>query len=570
MTAKNIYIISSLILGGLLFAFHSQAATLYLSTKTESVAIGDTIEVDVKIDSEDISFNAAQANIKFPPEILEISFLDRSKSVFNFWLEEPNFSNSNGSVGFIGGSTAGFSGKSLQILKIVFKVKEIGTANLIFAEGAITANDGGGTNILSEMRGIQISSIPKQQLIEISRPIQIIRPPAPSRNLPQRPDIKIPLYPDSQRWHNFTSPFFVQWELPPDVTGVSTALNQSPGFIPFRSEGLFESKQFPALEDSIWYIHVRFRNNVGWGPTAHYRVAIDTAPPLSFTVGIAGETASDNPQPTVIYQTGDALSGLDHYEVKINGKSTTTLHSFLTFDPLPPKKYLIRAKAADKAGNATESALEIEILPIASPVITSISKDVFVGEGGLEIAGNSLPNTFILLSVKSKSGQNILSTIINSDKNGDWSTKIDQPLKKGWYFIEVTAQDGRGALSLAVKSDLFKAKERPLFTIAGFGITQFWFFAGLIIILIAGFLAGMISHHFWRVRVSRRIVVAQRDILATFGLIRKDVDKMLSAYLDKTIEEHEKTEIEFLLKKIKSNLDKAEKYITENIEEIDD
>jgi hypothetical protein len=121
------------------FPAAAEAATMFLVPKTETVSIGDEWEVDLRIDSEDVGFNAAQAAIRFSKDLLEITKLDRSRSIFNIWLEDPIFSNEEGTISFIGGSTAGYSGKSLLVLKIIFKVKGTGVAEIIFSDGAVTA-----------------------------------------------------------------------------------------------------------------------------------------------------------------------------------------------------------------------------------------------------------------------------------------------------------------------------------------------------------------------------------------------------------------------------------------------
>ena len=157
---------------------------------------------------------------------------------------------------------------------------------------------------------------------------------------------------------------------------------------------------------------------------------------------------------------------------------------------------------------------------------------------------------------------------VNSD--GNWEAVIDQPLKSGRHILEVIAQDKRGALSLPVLSDVFKVRARPLFTIGGIGITQFWFFIGLIAILILGFIGGYITHHLWRVQLRRKVVVAERDIATVFNIIKGDLDKMLRNYGDKKIDEREAAEMETLLKKLKADIEKMRKYVTDNIEDLAD
>ena len=136
--------------------------------------------------------------------------------------------------------------------------------------------------------------------------------------MPVKPALNIQLYPDETRWYNLTSVFNVAWELPLDVTGVTTALNNQPNYVPpKKSEGLFENKAFPSLADGVQYLHVHFQNNVGWGPAAHYRLAVDTQPPLPFDISAIEGESSDSPTPTLQFGTNDALSGLKEYQIRI-------------------------------------------------------------------------------------------------------------------------------------------------------------------------------------------------------------------------------------------------------------
>src|SRR3989344_522992 len=107
-----------------LMPLSARASVFYLLVKDEKVFnIGDKFEISVKIDSEGVGINAAQGRLEFPQDILQVESLNISQSVFNFWLEEPAFSNELGEVTFVGGSSNGSIGKSLEVLKVNFVVK---------------------------------------------------------------------------------------------------------------------------------------------------------------------------------------------------------------------------------------------------------------------------------------------------------------------------------------------------------------------------------------------------------------------------------------------------------------
>jgi Cohesin domain len=350
----------------------ASAAAFNLTVDKESFAIGDTFTVDVKIESVDAGINGAQATISFPKDIVRVVSLDKSTSAFNFWLEDPAYSNETGQITFIGGSISGISGKALQVLRATFKVVGTGATNIIFSDGAVTASDGSGTNVLSAMNGLKFSSVSAQQNTLI-QPKQIVRPAVAAAKLPVMPHLNVPLYPDPAAWYADVAKFIVEWDLPRDVTAVATALNQQPAFDPDQSEGLFDNKTFNPLLDGVWYLHVRFKNSVGWGATAHYRIAIDTSPPLSFSLNSPDGLMTANVAPTITFDSKDQPSGIEMYRVFVNGvlATTTSLSSYALL-PQRPGNIGVVVQALDQAGNMTESRATLTILEAPLVIIGNV------------------------------------------------------------------------------------------------------------------------------------------------------------------------------------------------------
>lgn len=489
------FIISGIILIGSIPGF-SLAANLNLSTQKTQFVIGDTFSVDIKIDSQDAGINAAQATLQYPKDIVQVSGVDKAGSVFDFWLQDPSYDNGTGRVSFIGGSASGVSGKTLQVLKINFTITGSGTANLTFTDGAITASDGSGTNVLSLMSGLVITSITKQEATRIPAPDippapaapgpegksapapvpvvkQIERPAVPTGKLPIQPVVTVPLYPHPDSWYNAESNFLVQWDLPKDITNVATLINKEPTFEPTVSEGLFDNKTFPVLTDGVWYLHIRFKNNIGWGPTTHYKIGIDTTPPLAFAVTSKEGLDTAIITPTITYQTNDQPSGVATYKIIIDkNQPISTSATSYTLPPQDPGNHNVAVEANDFAGNKTITTIKIHI------------------------------------------------------------------------------------------------QERSFLAIGGFSITQFWFFVIIITILLVSFVGGWQINRLWLKQVQRKGVIAQRDVANTFAMVLKDVNKILEMYNDAQTNGRAKSEATFLLNKIKGDIEKAQKYVVENIEEI--
>ena len=66
----------------------------------------------------------------------------------------------------------------------------------------------------------------------------------------------------------------------------------------------------------------------------------------------------------------------------------------------------------------------------------------------------------------------------------------------------------------------------------------------------------------------RRILISQRDVISSFNVIKKDIDKALKSWDDGKVESHEITQIEFILKHINDSIDKLQKYIISGIKDI--
>jgi len=475
----------------------AHAATISFMSGVTNASIGDTIDVSVRINSEGQTVNAAQGIVEYPSSILQVAGVDHSNSVFNIWAQEPTVNTSTGEISFLGGSTNAFSGTSLYILDLKFLVRGTGVATLNFANAGVTAGDGTGANILSSSTPISFTiggsnivpttatssthgatSTPvaaSQAVVQQApaAPVQIKRTAVPTTTVPIAPVLSVGLYPDQTAWYNTISNFLVQWPLTTDVTDVATAVNQNPQFDPTVSEGLFGNKTFPAVGEGVWYLHVRFKNAVGWGPTAHYRIAIDTTPPFPFTATIKEGSTTEISAPTVQFSTKDQPSGIAFYQVLVDGNAAgTTTNAFFVLPSLSFGSHNVVVQATDYAGNITASRL---------------------------------------------------------------SVTVAQP---------------------------------PFFTIGGVKVTEAIFFDTIIAVIVLGILIGWWIGRREKAQRKNRIIIAGRDVSTGFGVVEKNVDKLLDAAGNGS-GESQIANIKFLLTETKGEIEKMKHYVSENVEEIE-
>src|SRR3989344_5094533 len=354
----------------------ANAATLYFSPSSGNFSVGDILTMSILVDTQGQSINNSNAVINFPAGLLEVVSVGKSGSIFSLWVEEPAFSNSAGTISFDGGlPTPGFNGTAGKLLSVVFRVRNAGTASLIFSSGAVRANDGYGTDILQTRAQAQFS------LISEERPA-----PPPTEEAPPvvsipRPEIMSNTHPDEDKWYSNNDPLF-KWDMPSGVSEAVLVLSRranSPPTISYSppiSERLLDD-----LEEGEWYLNARFRTAAGLGPITSFKFNIDTQAPSSFTISRLDTDDLTNPRPRLLFESSDATSGLDRYEIKIGDGDWFKIEANEAGKAyaLPVQRYgerLVEIKAFDKGGNSTSSNTGVIVKPI--PAQKPIIKDVIL------------------------------------------------------------------------------------------------------------------------------------------------------------------------------------------------
>jgi len=143
--------------------------------------------------------NAAEATLNFSNDLLTITSLSKSGSIFELWTVEPAFSGD--SITFGGGVIGSFSGSSGKLLTVNFKAKKQGEAQVIFSDGRILAADGEGTDIFSGSSGGSYKITPTLPVTPKPKPkVPVIpKPKAPAVPVPEVepiPTIEPPVKPE--------------------------------------------------------------------------------------------------------------------------------------------------------------------------------------------------------------------------------------------------------------------------------------------------------------------------------------------------------------------------------------
>lgn len=552
-------------------------ASLYLSPSSEVYSVGNTFSVAVRVNTGGIAINAAEAGLIFSPDKLSVVSLSKSGSIFSLWTTEPSFSNSDGTVSFGGGvPNPGFSGASGKILTITFRAKTSGTATVGFSSGAVLANDGKGTNILSSLGNsnytLQVETVTPSALPPVLPPAPL---PTPT-GVPYPPEVSSSSHSDSNKWYSHNSPEF-KWDLSDDVTGVSIMLtdklDSNPGP---NSDGLFDSKTYENLEDGIHYLHLKLRNRFGWSQIAHFRVQIDTKPPKHFKITVSEGTETYNPRPTLFFETTDQVSGLDHYRVKI-GEGDFFLISLEDVKSNPyqislqaPGKRTVAVKAVDQAGNETLAMTTINILPIESPIITDYPQALLPGDV-LDFNGTAIPGSVVLAYVQQRGEESIVQTA-KSNKDGAWSYVYDQPVEKGIYKIWARAINSQGAQSLLSEKITIKISQPILVRIGNLIVERLTIIISILTflaLLIFGLLYTWLRFKLFVKRIKKETKEAEQALHRAFDALRENAEQEIKLLTKVKTKRGLTKEEERIRKNLKKNLNIAEKYIEKEIKDIE-
>ncbi|OGZ05640.1 MAG: hypothetical protein A2845_04760 [Candidatus Lloydbacteria bacterium RIFCSPHIGHO2_01_FULL_49_22] len=125
--------------------------TVYFSPSQETIASGTIFAVEMRLSSER-SINAVGVSIDYPPEILEVLKVEKSESLLNLWIEEPEYTNQPGRLSFSGGVSekGGFHGEG-ALVSVIFRANQPGVAHVAVIGAQVLAHDGKGTALTTEL-----------------------------------------------------------------------------------------------------------------------------------------------------------------------------------------------------------------------------------------------------------------------------------------------------------------------------------------------------------------------------------------------------------------------------------
>jgi hypothetical protein len=350
----------------------TNAAALSVNPTSGTFTVGSTFDVSILLDTEGESVNALKVLLSFPPDKLQLVSPATGRSVIGIWTGQPRLNNATGRVDLEGGMPGGINVSSGLVTTLTFRVRSVGTATLRFMDDSeVFLNDGLGTEALRKAG---------------SGVYQLILPP------PEGPIVVSRTHADQSRWYQ-TKSVALEWALPgASPEGFSYLLNREPIDVPDdTSEGGRTSVIYKDVEDGVQYFHIKAYREGSWGGVSHFALNIDSVPPAEFPLEIIPGERTTRRQPIIQFSTSDALSGINHYELKLVPLSAVAragdfgdqslfieAQSPYVTPTLELGEYDVIVRAYDKAGNVREVTKRLD-------VVTALFR--FVGDRGLEVRG---------------------------------------------------------------------------------------------------------------------------------------------------------------------------------------
>ena len=352
----------------------ASAATLSFSPQSGTYFTGRSFTVSVVVSSPDQAMNAVQGEVSFPTKNLEVLSLSESNSAMSIWVQNPTFSNQDGTIDFGGVAVSpGFQGTNGNVITIRFEAKNSGNAALMFNSGSVLANDGKGTNILTSMGSANLTIAPLAAAPVSTAPASAPTP-AGNRNTLSPAIINSTPSIISGQWYNLNQIAF-DWSVPADAEGVDYTISTNQNLqLPNVNQGTVSQASYnlSQFSDGIWYFFVSFESGSAWSPPAMEKFMLDRTPPEPFVISRVDTNQADS-QPIFAWSANDNTSGIDHYAVKIGDGdwfNASTIQNGSSSYILPPQSptgvRTLTVRAFDKAGNYTDASLTFSVLPLTA------------------------------------------------------------------------------------------------------------------------------------------------------------------------------------------------------------
>lgn len=145
------------------------SASVQIKAKSNVIHVGDTVVLDVVMDSEKTTLNLVEGGIKIEgSQSLEILELSHSGSQLTLWPTKPSISVDGKNISFVGGTPNGFNSNNASLFKVILVAKTPGKVTLSPSQVKAYINDGRGTVASVNVKNLEIN------ILEANKEVQPI------------------------------------------------------------------------------------------------------------------------------------------------------------------------------------------------------------------------------------------------------------------------------------------------------------------------------------------------------------------------------------------------------------
>lgn len=320
-----------LVTGYFLLITSAEAATLYFYPQNVSLVPGEEVLIDVRINTEE-TINAVELEGALSGVAATLRSIDNAGSDLSIFVEKPSVKGRSG-FRLVGGAPVGLAGERI-LARLAVRGELPGKSVLSFIPDKTRAllADGTGNSAAIEVMGatINVAARSKDYLI-----------------------ISSESHPDQNQWYALSTAN-LRFSFDPQAAYsyvVTRDPLESPDDVADRPEGTATWDGGVKLQDmpeGVTYFAVRKK---GSESVSRYRLMNDVTEPEWIEVRRNEGSVETEGRPFLSFLAKDAYSGVEYYEMRINGGEPVTVNSP---QPLPDEYTILSIRAYDRAGNYIE------------------------------------------------------------------------------------------------------------------------------------------------------------------------------------------------------------------------
>lgn len=329
---KYVGIISLGLAGFIFSASAASAASLYFYPQHLSLVPGQEALVDIRLETDGQVVNAVELEGALSGVAATLRAIDSSGSAIEVFVERPSVKG-KGVFRLVGGVPGGLSGEHV-LARLVVRAEMPGVATLSFAQAKtkVLLADGTGDSV----------------------PLQLLSTTIAVRQK-TKDDISVSslTHPDQNQWYK-NNKAQIHFDFDPKASYsyvVTRNPLEDPDDIADRPEGsaVWQGDiKLEKLPEGVTYFAVK---KVGSAAVSRYRLMIDSLEPIWSEVSRSAGTVETEQRPFLNFLAQDVGSGIDYYEMRIDGQEPFTV---VSPQPLPDEYKILSIRAYDRAGNYIE------------------------------------------------------------------------------------------------------------------------------------------------------------------------------------------------------------------------